>query len=113
MRLRGDATVVIADRRGATREEMRHLADEADLAVRDVDDIWTGDWPKEPVIVLPRSQADMATLIESNGDGLGQIAAVTTGAFESGLSRGDRIVINPAAWDTSARWAAGSCSPTR
>jgi hypothetical protein len=98
--VRGDQSVVVADPRGATRAEMRHLADEGDLAVRDVDDIWTGAWAREPVIVLPRSQADMATLIESNGDGLGQIAAVTTGAFESGVSRGDRIVINPEAWDS-------------
>jgi hypothetical protein len=52
------------------------------------------------VLLLPRSQADMATLIGSDGDGLAQIAAVTTGSFESGLSRGDRVVINPAAFGT-------------
>jgi hypothetical protein len=96
----GDASLVLADERGATLRQVRKVADEADLAVRDVDDVWTGDWSRRPVVVLPRSQEDMATLIDSNGDGLAQIAAVTTGSFESGLSRGDRIVINPAAWDT-------------
>ena len=95
----GDASVVLADRRGATPARVRTIADEADLAVRDVDDVWTGDWSRRPVVLLPRSQQDMATLIGSDGDGLAQIAAVTTGSFESGLSRGDRIVINPAAWD--------------
>ena len=97
--LRGDSSLVLADARGATRAQLRRLAAEADLAVRDVDDVWTGDWSRTPVVVLPRNQEDMATLIGSDGEGLAQIAAVTTGSFESGLSRGDRIVINPAAWD--------------
>jgi hypothetical protein len=98
--LRGDTSLVVADRRGATPAEMQKLADEADLAVHDVDEVWTGQWSHQPVVLLPRNQADMATIIDSDGAGLGQIAAVTTGAFEAGLSRGDRIVINPASWDT-------------
>ncbi len=98
--VRGDTSLVLADTRGATKAQMQRIADEADLAVRDVDDVWTGEWSHEPVILLPRSQEDMATLIDSDGDGLSQIAAVTTGAFESGQSRGDRVVINPAAWNT-------------
>ncbi len=98
--LRGDSSLVLADTRGASRAEMRRLAGEADLAVRDVDEVWTEDWSRVPVVILPRSQQDMATLIGSDGEGLAQIAAVTTGSFESGLSRGDRIVINPAAWDS-------------
>ena len=68
--------------------------------MRDVDEVWTEEWSRAPVVILPRNQQDMATLIGSDGKGLAQIAAVTTGSFESGLSRGDRIVINPAAWDT-------------
>jgi hypothetical protein len=42
----------------------------------------------------------MATVIGSDGKGLAQIAAVTTGAFDEGVSRGDRIVVNPATFDT-------------
>ena len=98
--IRGDSSLVVGDTRGASRAEMRRLAEEADLAVRDVDEVWTEDWSREPVVILPRNQQDMATLIGSDGEGLAQIAAVTTGSFESGLSRGDRIVINPAAWDS-------------
>jgi hypothetical protein len=98
--LRGDTSLVVADRRGATVAEMQKLADEADLAVHDVDEVWTGEWSHQPLVLLPRNQADMATIIDSDGAGLAQIAAVTTGAFESGLSRGDRIVINPASWKT-------------
>jgi hypothetical protein len=98
--VRGDSSLVVADTRGASRAEMRRLAEEADLAVRDVDEVWTEAWSRAPVVILPRNQEDMATLIGSDGEGLAQIAAVTTGSFESGLSRGDRIVINPAAWES-------------
>jgi hypothetical protein len=52
------------------------------------------------LVVLPQSQQDMATLIGSDGEGLAQIAAVTTGTVDDGQSRGDRIVINPAAFGT-------------
>jgi hypothetical protein len=98
--VRGDSSVVVADTRGATRRQMRRVAEEADLAVEDVDAVWRADWSRRPVVVLPRSQDDMATLVGSDGEGLAQIAAVTTGAFEDGLSRGDRVVINPAAFET-------------
>lgn len=98
--LHGDTSVVVADTRGLRTPQLRRIADEADLAVRDVDEVWTGAWSRRPLVVVPRSQRDMATLIGSNGDGLAQIAAVTTGSFEAGTSRGDRTVINPATWVT-------------
>ena len=98
--VRGDSSVVVADTRGADQAEMRRLAREADLAVKDVNRVWDGQWSHRPVVLLPRSQKDMATLISSDGKGLAQIAAVTTGAFEDGLSRGDRVVVNPAAFGT-------------
>jgi len=79
---------------------MRRLAGEADSAVEAVDRVWDSDWSRRPVIVVPASQKDMASLVGSDGEGLAQIAAVTTGAFEDGLSRGDRVVINPEAFGT-------------
>lgn len=98
--VRGERSLVVGDTRGADRREMRRLADEADMAVEDVDDVWLAEWARAALVVLPRTQKDMATLIGSDGRGLAQIAAVTTGSFEEGLSRGNRIVINPAAFDT-------------
>ncbi|MGH8894498.1 MAG: hypothetical protein ACRDWY_14520 [Actinomycetes bacterium] len=98
--VRGDESLVVADRRGAGRGEVRRLADVADQAVADVDRVWRSEWSRRPVVVLPRSQEDMATVIGSDGKGLAQIAAVTTGSFEEGLSRGDRIVVNPEAFGT-------------
>jgi hypothetical protein len=84
----------------ASTSELTRLAAEADRGVSDVGGVWHRDWSRHPVVVFPRSQSDMAALIGSNGKGLSQIAAVTTGSFESGLSRGDRVVVNPAAWRT-------------
>ena len=94
----GSTSLVLADQRSGTSAELHALAAVADRAVRDVDRVWKGPWSHVPMVVLPRSQEDMATLIGSDGDGLAQIAAVTTGTFESGVSRGDRVVINPGAW---------------
>lgn len=93
----GKSSLVLGD---APKKDLSRLAAEADRSVTDVGGVWKADWSRHPVLVLPRSQQDMATLIGSDGKGLSQIAAVTTGSFESGLSRGDRIVVNPSAWRT-------------
>jgi hypothetical protein len=95
--VRGQTSLVLGD---APKKELRRLASEADIGVHDVGDVWKSDWSRHPVVVFPKSQADMATLIGSDGKGLLQIAAVTTGSFETGLSRGDRVVVNPEAWRT-------------
>ena len=98
--VRGERSVVLGNTRGVDRAAMRRLAGEADSAVEAVDRVWDSDWSRRPVIVVPASQKDMASLVGSDGEGLAQIAAVTTGAFEDGLSRGDRVVINPEAFGT-------------
>ncbi len=95
--VRGRASIVVGNPSAA---ELRRFAREADQAVRDIAHVWRYDWSRRPVVVVPASQKDMAALIGSNGKGLAQIAAVTTGYSESGTTRGDRVVINPAAWST-------------
>jgi hypothetical protein len=95
--VRGQNSLVLGD---ASTKELHRLAAEADRGVKDVGGVWKRDWSRHPVVVVPKSQSDMATLIGSNGKGLSQIAAVTTGSFETGLSRGDRVVVNPEAWRT-------------
>ena len=92
--------VVLADARAASPADLRRLADETDQAVRDVDRVWRADWSRRPLVVLPENQQDMATLIGSDGKGLGQIAAVTTGSYSDGATRGDRVVINPGTFAT-------------
>jgi len=90
----GKESLVLGD---APKKELQSLAAEADRGVHDVGVVWRRSWSHHPVIVFPRSQSDMAALIGSDGKGLSQIAAVTTGSFESGLSPGDRVGVNPSA----------------
>jgi hypothetical protein len=93
----GQSSLILGN---APEKDLQRLATEADRGVRDVGGVWKRNWSRHPVVVLPKSQSDMAALIGNNGKGLSQIAAVTTGSFESGLSRGDRVVVNPEAWRT-------------
>lgn len=81
-----------------TRDELSRFAHGADRAVRDVMRVWKPAWPRRAVVLVPRTQADMATIIDTGEKGLDQIAAVTTGHSRSGPTRGDRVVINPSAW---------------
>lgn len=91
----GAKTLVIG---AATPDRLRRYARLADLAVDDVERVWQLAWPRRAVVIVPRSQADMAAIIDSDGKGLDQIAAVTTGHTHTGRTRGDRVVINPKAW---------------
>jgi hypothetical protein len=92
----GRSAVVVADRRAVDRASLTRLTSEADRAVTDVDRVWRADWSRRPLVLVPHTQQDMATLLDDDGKGLGQIAAVTTGSVAEGLTRGDRVVINPA-----------------
>lgn len=103
---RGRAATLLVDPRSQLAGTAARLVREADRAVAAVDRVWRdGDegteWPRRPVLLVPADQGDMATLLgHVGGGGLGQIAAVTTGEFQDGLSRGDRVVLNPEAFGT-------------
>ena len=93
--VRGRTSLVIGEAKVAA---LRGYAREADRSVRDVDAVWESEWSRRPIILVPRTQADMARVIGVNAKGLDQIAAVTTGYSASGPTQGDRVVVNPAAW---------------
>ena len=94
----GETSTVLAS--AGSEGAARRLARRADDAVAQVEAVWPGDWSGHPVVVLPRTQADMATVLGHAMDGLGQVAAVTTGMFGDGRPRGDRVVVNPEAFGT-------------
>ena len=96
----GTKSLVIGD---ASPAALLEYAKAADRAVNDVDRIWHEGWTQHAVVIVPRSQADMAVLIDGDGKGLDQIAAVTTGQSHSGPTRGDRVVVNPRAWPQLTR----------
>jgi hypothetical protein len=93
--VRGHSSLVIGE---AKASALRPFAREADRSVRDVRAVWKGAWSQRPVVIVPRTQADMALIVGTSAKGLEQIAAVTTGYSASGPTRGDRVVINPRAW---------------
>jgi hypothetical protein len=84
---------------GAKGADLRAVAADADTAVAQVRSVWTRSWPRHPVVIVPADRREMARLIGSDGRGLSQIAAVTTGNAEEGSgTSGDRVVMNPTAW---------------
>ena len=93
--VRGRSSLVIGE---ATVSALRGYARDADRSVRDVEAIWNDEWSRRPIVLVPRTQADMARVIGADRKGLDQIAAVTTGYSASGPTQGDRVVVNPAAW---------------
>ncbi len=95
--VRGRSSLVIGEAKASV---LRPFARDADLAVRDVRAVWKAKWSQRPVVIVPRTQADMALIVGTSAKGLEQIAAVTTGYSASGPTRGDRVVINPRAWRT-------------
>lgn len=91
----GRSSLVIGE---ATASALRAFARQADESVRDVGAVWKAKWSRRPVVIVPRTQADMALVVGTSPKGLKQIAAVTTGYSSSGPTQGDRVVINPRAW---------------
>ena len=74
-------------------------AAEADRAVAAVDDIWTQKWPRRVLLYAPATVQQMAELTQLPAAGLSQLAAVTAGRADPGRrARGDRIILNPAAF---------------
>ncbi|WP_409485566.1 hypothetical protein [Arsenicicoccus dermatophilus] len=68
-------------------------------AQRVVDGVW-GPAPTRPVVVLPATEGEFAALAGRAGTSVRGVAAVTYGELETGrLSRGDKVILNPAAWD--------------
>ncbi|MFC4497522.1 hypothetical protein ACFPA8_25665 [Streptomyces ovatisporus] len=95
--VRGDHSSVLGV--GRSREELRRLAQDADRAVSQVDEVWTRPWPDRVVVEAPASLRRMAQLLDAPASSYEGIAAVTTGeAGESVNAPADRIVVNPEAY---------------
>jgi hypothetical protein len=79
---------------------LKPYAAQADAAVGRVSGIWGTRWPRQVVVLVPKSQAQMGRLLGRTSASLSQIAAVTTGELTAvvGAPAGgaDQIIINPA-----------------
>lgn len=103
--VRGSRVLVIGT---ARLDTLRHFATLGDQAVSRVSSVWGARWPRRAVLVVPRTQTEFGRLLRRSSDGLGQVAAVTTGDLggsdqsppdgTSGAEGNDRVVLNPAAF---------------
>jgi len=79
---------------------LRRFADEADRSVPRVTAVWGKAWAQKVVLVVPRTDAEMARLLGGQPSQYTQLAAITRG--EIGAAQGgaaaDRVVINPKAF---------------
>lgn len=95
----GERTLVVSRRDDV---DLARYAREEDTAVEAVDRVWPSPWPRKVVLLVPATQQEMAGVLAIPADGLGQIAAITTGQRADGGTgtTGDRVVVNPATYDT-------------
>ena len=95
--VRGDGVLVMGT---ADLAELKNFAAAGERAVGRVSEVWGEKWPRRAVLVVPRTEAEMGRLL-LRGEGLDQVAAVTSGELSgggSGEAGSDRVVVNPKAF---------------
>ncbi|HVF03607.1 MAG TPA: hypothetical protein VNA20_02085 [Frankiaceae bacterium] len=76
---------------------LRDVARHADAAVPRVSAVWTARWPERVVVLVPDSEAEIASMLGDVGD-LSRIAAVAVAELPGGSDDravGNRIIVNP------------------
>jgi hypothetical protein len=76
---------------------LREVSRLADAAVPRVSAVWGEGWSKKPVVVVPSTQAELATILGDAGD-LSRIAAVAIAELPGDTGDrpvGNRIIVNP------------------
>jgi hypothetical protein len=81
-------------------DRLRIYARELDSAVPQVDRLWGHSWPRRALIVVTRTEAEMAALLGGEASGYRQLAAVTRGelGMEEESAAAERIIVNPKAY---------------
>ena len=74
------------------------LKEQAGQAVRDVTTFWGTDWDKQVLVVVPRSQKQLGTLLRKDGSSYSALAAVATAERNggSGDAPANVVWVNPA-----------------
>ncbi|MFD5427994.1 hypothetical protein [Streptomyces sp. NPDC127084] len=96
--VRGTRSLVLGTGRDLAR--LRRIAADADRAVPQVSAAWPGRWAGRVVVLVPDSLEAMGRLLGAPAAGYRGIAAVTTG-------RGERVIVNPEAYDTLSAFGRG------
>lgn len=81
-------------------EVLQPIADEVDAAVPRVEEVWGKNWPRKVLVLVTRTEDEMADLLGGKASAYAQLAAITRG--ELGVAEetaaAERVVINPRAY---------------
>jgi hypothetical protein len=83
-----------------TTKELEAYAREVDKAVPRVDEVWNNDWAGHVLLVVTRTEDEMASLLGGRPSAYRQLAAVTRGELGAaeGTAAADRVLVNPKAY---------------
>jgi hypothetical protein len=83
-----------------TNEVLQPIADEVDAAVPRVDDVWGLDWSRKVLVLVTRTEQEMADLLGGKASSYAQLAAITRGELgvAEATAAAERVVINPRAY---------------
>ena len=83
-----------------TTKELEAYARELDRAVPRVDAVWGNAWAGQVLLVVTRTEDEMASLLGGRPSSYRQLAAVTRGELgaEEGTAAADRVLVNPKAY---------------
>jgi len=79
---------------------LRPIADEVDEAVPRVDAVWGRNWPRKVLVLVTRTEDEMADLLGGKASSYAQLAAITRGELgvAEASAAAERVVINPRAY---------------
>lgn len=81
-------------------EVLEPIADEVDAAVPRVDEVWGTGWSRKVLVLVTRTENEMADLLGGKASTYGQLAAITRGELgvPEETAAAERVIINPRAY---------------
>lgn len=85
---------------GLRRQDLPAIAEEVDSAVPRVDAVWGRGWARKVLVLVTRTEDEMAELLGGKPAAYRQLAAVTRGELGApqGAGAAERVIINPRAY---------------
>lgn len=85
---------------GLDPADLRPIADEVERAIPRVDAVWGKDWARKVLVLVTRTEDEMAGLLGGAPAEYRQLAAITRGELGAaeGTGSAERVVINPRAY---------------
>ena len=95
--LRSDSALVLGL---PAKEVLAPIAAEVDAAVPRVEEVWGKGWPRKVLVLVTRTEEEMADLLGGKASSYSQLAAITRGELgvPEETAAAERVVINPRAY---------------